>query len=338
MAAFEIRRIDPLAEPLLRQWWECGHAAAAGRPYDVFPPWQQARLSLTLPSADFDLVLLAAVDGHDTIVGSALVNLPLADNRHLAFAEYAVPAARRRQGIGSMLLEAGETYARRAGRSVSVTEVAAPVDADSDGLLFAAALGYTVGNLEEHKVLDLVADEPDWDALQAGVDQRASEYRGEYRIVTWRSSTPDEYAVAFCHLLSRFNSQIPLGDLPLGDVAWTPERLRRGEERMRRQGRDAFVAAALAPDGSLVGESDLRLLAADPRISHVGTTMVLPGHRGHRLGLGLKLATHRSLRATYPRSEVVTTGNARLNAHMSAINAQLGYRVVERLFAMQKEL
>ena len=87
----------------------------------------------------------------------------------------------------------------------------------------------------------------------------------------------------------------------------------------------------MAPDGVLVGLTGVRTNLHDPRVAHVGVTMVLPGHRGRRLGLAVKLASHRALRADVPACEIVATSNADVNAHMNAINEALGYRQLETL-------
>jgi hypothetical protein len=66
--------------------------------------------------------------------------------------------------------------------------------------------------------------------------------------------------------------------------------------------------------------------------------MVLPEHRGHRLGLAIKLATHRALLRAFPDCEVVRTGNADVNEHMNAVNELMGYRLVEDIVELQKRL
>ena len=68
----------------------------------------------------------------------------------------------------------------------------------------------------------------------------------------------------------------------------------------------------------------------------MGITFVLPGHRGHSLGLAVKLANHRSLMAALPECELVRTSNADVNAHMNAVNETLGYRQVEDILEVQK--
>ncbi|QIG41798.1 hypothetical protein G5V58_02515 [Nocardioides anomalus] len=50
----------------------------------------------------------------------------------------------------------------------------------------------------------------------------------------------------------------------------------------------------------------------------------------------MKVLLHRRLRALHPGAELVVTANATTNAAMSAVNEQLGYRLVARLLELQK--
>ena len=70
----------------------------------------------------------------------------------------------------------------------------------------------------------------------------------------------------------------------------------------------------------------------------VGITIVDRAHRGHRLGLALKLATHDLAVATQPSLASVDTSNAVVNTHMNAVNEALGYRTIETLLELQKKL
>ena len=95
---------------------------------------------------------------------------------------------------------------------------------------------------------------------------------------------------------------------------------------------------AFAPDGELVGYTDVFV---PPHVEHraeIGITMVLPEHRGHALGLAMKLATHASLQAAVPSCRLVSTSNADVNAAMNAVNERMGYRWVEQLLEVQKTL
>ena len=65
---------------------------------------------------------------------------------------------------------------------------------------------------------------------------------------------------------------------------------------------------------------------------------MLPEHRGHSLGLAMKVANQQALRAAYPECRILMTGNADVNAAMNAVNVKLGFREVERCIELQKDL
>jgi hypothetical protein len=60
-------------------------------------------------------------------------------------------------------------------------------------------------------------------------------------------------------------------------------------------------------------------------------TVVARAHRGHRLGLLLKVAMLELLAEREPQLETIETFNADANAHMVGINETLGFRMTGRL-------
>ncbi len=332
MPDFEVREVDVDDETQLHEWWETGRLAASDRAYDVYPAWEHSRIALPEESPERDLTLIGAYDA-DKMVGIAAVELPLLDNTHAAWIDLGVPPEHRGRGIGAALLDRVETMAREARRTHVIGAAITPPGRSSAGSRFAAAHGYAVANTEGFKVLDLAASATGWDALEAEVADRI----GDYRIVQWGTHTPDEHIDDFARAVSTFVAMVPTGDLALEDGEWTPERVRdnerRGETRNRR-----FCAAAISSDGELVGYTDLSVSRAKTTQAGVGITFVLPGHRGHSLGLAVKLANHRALMAELPECEFVRTSNADTNQHMNAVNEQMGYRVVEDIVEVQKDL
>jgi GNAT superfamily N-acetyltransferase len=328
----QIRVVDPTNEEQLHQWWATGHQAMTGRPYDLRPTWATMRAITRRPHHDFQQTLLAAYDG-EAIVGSAMQMFPVADNLAMSYADVTVPHQHRRRGIGSALLAEVEQRARAAGRAYVLVEVLAPVGVVGPGELFAEARGYPVANREGIKVLDLT-DHPDW----APLEQKVADRVGDYRIVEWGAFTPDEHIEAVCDALNVFVGMVPTGDIALEDTKFTPERLRRNEQRSVDVGRRRLVSVAFAPDGTLVGYSDLFLQSYVDHWAQIGITMVLPEHRGRSLGLAMKLASHASLAAAVPTCTLVMTSNADVNDHMNAVNEAMGYRQVEDLIEVQKTL
>ena len=67
-------------------------------------------------------------------------------------------------------------------------------------------------------------------------------------------------------------------------------------------------------------------------------TAVTRPHRGHRLGLLVKVAMLDLLAVAEPGLERIVTGNAAANDHMIAINADLGFRVLDHWPSWQLDI
>ncbi len=326
--------LDPRDPAVVRRHWEIGHAAElAARPYDLFWSWESARVTHAEGRSDTESVLLGAYDGA-LMVGAGQLNLPVHDNRHVAFAEFFVHPDHQRRGVGRQLVGAGEQAARNEGRRLLMVEVYAPPEADSAGLAFARALGYAEALEEGMKALDLPATEHRWAALEREV----AGHRDGYPVRTWSDRVPTELVDGFCRLMEAFNTEAPLGDLELEAERWDERRVRDREARDARSGRHTVGTAALAPDGQVVGLTEVVLDDSAAWRGMQSGTLVLPGHRGHRLGLGMKLANQRAIRARHPSCALLVTGNAGVNAPMNAVNEALGYRLLERCLEVQKAL
>ena len=91
--------------------------------------------------------------------------------------------------------------------------------------------------------------------------------------------------------------------------------------------------------GDIVQEQILpELFTERPQLADQHDTTVAPAHRGHRLGLVLKGEMVRWLRDVEPQVEEISTWNAESNAHMIAVNEQLGYEVLGRALSFQTGL
>jgi hypothetical protein len=67
---------------------------------------------------------------------------------------------------------------------------------------------------------------------------------------------------------------------------------------------------------------------ADPGWGHQEITAVTGKHRGHRLGLLIKIAMLELLATAEPQLEKIDTWNAQDNRHMIAVNETLGYTIL----------
>lgn len=331
--SIEIDAIDPRDESALRTWWEVGRAATAERPGNPWPAWEVSRGALTSDNPEYDTILLAAFDGSD-IVGSVLFLAPLNQDLHTCSLNVYVMPSRRREGIGSELVADVETRAAALGRTTLQSEGYVPPGKTGPAEIFAAARGFVVASREGFKELTLADYLTRRDALVAAVGPSAD----DYAIVTYDTVCPDEHIASFGRLLGTLISEIPIGELDLEDSEWSPQRLGAAEQRLVGIGRHVLTALAIAPDGSVAGSSDVRINEAEPTHGQVGVTIVAPAHRGHRLGLALKVATHDLALARFPGCASVDTCNAEINEHMNAVNEAFGYRSIETLLELQKKL
>jgi GNAT superfamily N-acetyltransferase len=329
----EIRTIDPRDESSLRAWWGVGRAATAERPGNPFPIWEVSRIALRTDNPEQGTTLIGAFDG-DTMVGAVLFQLPLKENLHTCWFDLYVVPSRRREGVGTRLLADVEAKAAEHGRSTLQGAGYVPPGETGPAEQFALARGYAVASREGFKELVLA----DYCKRRAGLVADVGDAADGYTIVTFDTVCPDEHLASFGRLLGMLIAEIPLGDLDLEDSEWTPVRLRAAEQRCVGIGRHLLTALAIAPDGSVAGVSDVRINDADSTHGQIGITIVDPAHRGHRLGLALKIATHDLALATYDELQTVETCNAEVNRHMNAVNEALGYRSIESLLELQRKL
>lgn len=333
-----VARVEVSDEAALRAWWEVGSVASAHDEVDDYwPAWPTARAGWVRTDPVRRYVRLAAYDG-EQVVGIAQLQLEDADNSHLAILRLMVLPDRRGEGLGTTLLEAAEHEAHADARSTVLTSVTVPLGVGSDDdhphLGFARRHGYAVAGTEEVKVADLPGTEDRWPGLEA----QAAEKAAGYGLVCWTDRAPEEHVAEIARLYSRFLGEIPLGDVALKPATWSVERIRESEERWLASGRHQVLVAAVAPDGTLAGYTNLFVLDGRPERAGIDSTLVLPEHRGHRLGLALKVRLHQETRVRHPEVTRIATGNADVNTWMNAVNDQLGYRVVETCFDVQKVL
>jgi RimJ/RimL family protein N-acetyltransferase len=91
------------------------------------------------------------------------------------------------------------------------------------------------------------------------------------------------------------------------------------------------VAARHDATGELAGLTEVAVDPADPGWGHQMLTGVLRAHRGHRLGLLVKVAMAEWMKTAEPQLERIDTWNAQSNRYMIAVNEALGYTILGQL-------
>lgn len=327
--------IDVHDDTLLRAWWEAAKEGDAhDRLYATYWPLRSMAVAFRAESNSVEQHPLAAVDGGE-VRGTNQVIFPLLDNTHVAYVEPIVRPAYRRRGIGTALLDASLDMARAAGRGTVIIEVHLPMDGSSSpGKLFLEQRGFETAIVEIHRVLDLPVAAERLDELGS----EAAPHLTDYRLVTWEDTVPDEYMAGFCALQSAFNAEAPTGELDIEPEVWDEARVRNAEARFCQQGRRATNTVAISPNGTLVAMTEMMTIKEEPPRAMQGGTLVLPEHRGHRLGMAVKVANLRRHQERFPHDSEVHSWNAEENGPMVAINDLLGFRPVECLAEMQLKL
>jgi|SRR5271165_103613 len=289
---------DPNAPPMsfgrFSGWWAYGYS---GEPRQVW----------------------LASDESGEPVGCYLLELPERENRTNGFVRLVVARTARRRGLGTALLAHAAGQAGRAGRTLllSDTRVGSP------GEPFAARVGARSGMREARRVLDVDA------SLHASLEAlklAALRHAAGYSLRAWTGVTPDGLVDQTCALYTA------MGDAPHDEAieaeSWHADRLRAAEERVIAQRTRWYSVAAIHdPTGEMAGLTQVNVEPEVPGWAFQEMTAVTRRHRGHRLGLLIKVAMLSRLAADEPGIRQITTFNAVENEHMISVNAQLGHRI-----------
>jgi GNAT superfamily N-acetyltransferase len=265
---------------------------------------------------------LGRVDG--VPAGCAELTMPQRDNVDNATLTIFVHPAYRRRGVGRALHAWAADRVRGHGRKRLTGET---VQATPDGDAFATAVGATAALAETRS--RLAVTEAGRDRLDALLAEAWTHADG-YRFVRWDGVPPVRYLDQVAYLDGRL-----IADAPTGDLDWEPEnvdadRIRDAEQQRLDRGFERF-------HGGVEHVATGRLVAWTVLAGHPATadhlwqniTLVDPPHRGHRLGMIVKLENLRHARDHRPGLRAIDTWNASSNTHMLAINVAMGFRPVD---------
>lgn len=287
-------KVPPLSYGMFSGWWAYG---MSGEPKEAW--------------------LATAADGQPA--GCYELELPDRENQTTAFLYPVVGLAGRRRGLGTELVAHAAARAELAGRTL----LSANARVGSPGAAFAAALGSNVGFREVRRVLDLgpelAASLP---ALRAGAEPMAAGYRLRH----WTGPAPEDLIRQICAI------EDAMADAPHEDwyepPTWDEDRIRAADRRQAAQGlRQYSIGALHERTGELAALTQLEVDPAVDGWAFQGLTAVTRAHRGHRLGMLLKVAMLEQLAGLEPQVRQIMTFNSADNEHMIAVNASLGHRV-----------
>jgi GNAT superfamily N-acetyltransferase len=323
-ARVRIEQFDPANDA--ERLKACYDIVAAGTPIDHpnLPPWplQSFRFKWTRSYDAAPSEAWLATDDSGEPAGCYLLRLPSKENVTQARVILQVPPARRRAGIGSELLAHSAGRARRAGR----VRLAGETRDGSPGAAFAQAVGAHAGIAEVNRILDVDSSLPArLDRLRAEAQAKAT----GYSLLSWLGATPKEYLEE----VARLNNAMT--DAPRDEgvqaTKWDGQRVAEQEAHALAHGlRFRTVAARHDGTGDLAALTQICTDDGTPRWAFQQITAVSREHRGHRLGLLVKVANLAQLTSDDPNVRRILTGNAGANRHMIAINEMLGFHVSDQ--------
>jgi GNAT superfamily N-acetyltransferase len=320
-----IERFDPLTdEDRLRA---CYQMAVAGQPADdpnvPAVPLELFRDWWAFGFADHPTQSWLGTDDNGEPVGGYTMELPVRENRDNAFGSVLVAPAARRRGFGTALLAHQASQSALAGRTrlLSATRVGSP------GEGFAATTGGSKGMLDVRRLLRVDAGTR---RLAAELHAEAEAHAAGYELRCWEGPTPADLADSVCA------THTALEDAPhdatFEPPGWDPARLSGIEQRLTGMGLRWYSMAAIAAGtGEVAALTQVDVHPAQPGWAEQALTAVTRAHRGHRLGLLVKVTMLQLLAEREPQLDRVLTYNAEGNQHMMAINAELGFRARDRL-------
>jgi hypothetical protein len=230
--------------------------------------------------------------------------------------------------------------ATEAGRSTLLTEAAWDYGAAADGTGtpnadFLAGQGFQLSLVDVKRLLPLPVAGDLLDRLAA----EASEHLDGYTVRSWSGPVPEDVVDAFGRLVGQLITEAPMGEDQDFEVeVFDAARIRADESVLAEARRTKYTTIATAPDGEVVAYSEIAVPGYEPGRAYQWGTLVLPAHRGHRLGLATKVENLRRVQAGEPGRSALYTWNAEVNRHMVAVNEALGFRPVGRLGEFVKKL
>lgn len=332
----DIREIDVHDDVQFHDFHVVVHDALRyGRPDAPLWSEREAQVIFRTPDPNEDISAYAAYD-EEQVVGVAEYFLPLLDNTDKAYFEVQVTPANRRRGIGGAVLDYVVDLAARAGRTVLLGECNLPLTERDDHpyARFARKHGFAMASVEVRRDLAL----PVRDEQLAAWQQEAAQHHAAYHLETFVDDLPDELLQSFCSLTNQLGVDAPTGDIDFEAESMTPETYRIHQQKVKAQGRTVFETLALDQTGEVVAQTTLVVSADDPTTVMQWGTMVRREHRGHRLGLAVKVRNLEATQLAFPDRRRVVTSNSELNDHMLAINVEMGFEPVELLAEFQRKL
>ena len=210
-------------------------------------------------------------------------------------------------------------------RVLTPSNGAGAVAADHPGVRLAQSYGFALAQIERVSRYDVAAPAVD----PAAALEEAERHSADYEVRAWEGEADASLRADLAVLKARMSTDVPAGDLTVAEQTWDAERVRRRDEQILLTGRLFRAVARHRGTGRVVGLNELVAPRSRPDgLVDQWDTIVLPEHRGHRLGMRVKAANLIALREAVPEARAIITWNAEENRPMLDVNEALGFRPI----------
>jgi GNAT superfamily N-acetyltransferase len=294
-------------------------------------------------------LIVARVDGRVVARGVYETRLE-GDSMHIAWLQAQVHPDFTGRGIGRAISDELERLTVDEGRTQIQVYTPSPpgqgprlepptgfgsVPAENREVRFLLARGYSLEQVERASRLTLPVDQALFDERMAGVLKHSA----DYRVHLWDGRAPKQWLEDLAVLATRMSTDAPSGGIDEVEDVWTVERWLDEEDQQADSPRVTIHAAVEhIPSGKLVGYTDLSVPPELDRPADQGDTIVMREHRGHRLGMLLKLSNIAHLEQKFPGHSAITTYNAEENRPMLDVNEAVGFEPFAYEGVWQKKL
>jgi GNAT superfamily N-acetyltransferase len=260
-------------------------------------------------------------------VGVLALDMPMRDNRHLVWAEILVHPDHRRRGHGSVIMNEASRKAREAGRNTIWVGTA---EDDQGARKFVEGFGFSYASHDARR-RQVLAEINKAEIRRLWGEARAA--ASDYCLERMQSPVSDKVLAELVDVTAAINDA-PMGELTYEDEKFDVERLRDFETALLGRGHCGYrVIGRHRKTGEVGGHTVVMTHPLLPEVGGQADTAVARHHRGHRLGLLLKIDMMRWLAETEPQLKIIETWNNVDNKFMINVNEALGYRL-SRVFNM----
>ena len=287
-------------------------------PGDMPHSWQSFSSRPDWPYPGSDESMRVFYEGSAAVAWCGLY-LQQNDNLDVAQMEIDVHPDHRGRGIAQEVLATLTPELRAQGRTRFLFECA--MGGTGERFLRAAGARCVIADTERRLVVSDI-DAAHHDAML----EQARRASTDYDLVTWVGATPEDLLEDAAVLHARMSTDPPLDDLSWEPEAYDAAKVVARDRMMAAHGMRVYAAAVRhRQTGTAVGITTLVVFSDVPAHGDQWETIVLPEHRGHRLGALLKVSNLRQAVQHEPDLEAVHTWNADSNAPMLAVNVAMGF-------------